>query len=81
VRLAESTWSTWEPHDGVYDFSKLDHVLDAMDKAGIHVIVGTPTDQGKRQLLIGGAGSGKVVWTGTAEPACSARQRYPFLAW
>lgn len=43
VRLAESTWSTWEPHDGVFDFSKLDHVLDAMDKAGIHVIVGTPT--------------------------------------
>ncbi|HEY4208239.1 MAG TPA: beta-galactosidase, partial [Puia sp.] len=43
VRLAESTWSTWEPHDGVFDFSKLDHVLDAMDRAGINVIVGTPT--------------------------------------
>lgn len=43
VRLAESTWGLWEPHDGVFDFSKLDHVLDAMDKAGIHVIIGTPT--------------------------------------
>ncbi len=43
VRLAESTWGLWEPRDGVFDFSKLDHVLDAMDKAGIRVIIGMPT--------------------------------------
>ncbi len=43
VRIAESTWSTVEPQDNVYDFSHIDRVLDAMHKNGIHVIVGTPT--------------------------------------
>jgi beta-galactosidase len=43
VRIAESTWSTVEPQEGVYDFSHIDRVLNAMHKAGIHVIIGTPT--------------------------------------
>ncbi|OWR26665.1 beta-galactosidase [Saccharibacillus sp. O23] len=43
VRIAESTWSTHEPQNGVFDFSSVDRVLDAMHKAGISVIVGTPT--------------------------------------
>jgi beta-galactosidase len=43
VRIAESTWSTVEPTEGVFDFSHIDRVLDAMHKANIHVIVGTPT--------------------------------------
>ena len=43
VRIAESTWSTLEPHDGVFDFTSIDRVLAAMHQANIHVIVGTPT--------------------------------------
>ena len=43
VRIAESTWGTLEPREGVFDFSHVDRVLNAMDKAGIKVIVGTPT--------------------------------------
>jgi beta-galactosidase len=43
VRIAESTWSTVEPQDNVFDFTHIDRVLDAMHKAGIQVIVGTPT--------------------------------------
>jgi beta-galactosidase len=43
VRIAESTWSTVEPQDGVFDFTHIDRVLNAMHKAGISVIVGTPT--------------------------------------
>lgn len=43
VRIAESTWSTLEPQEGVFDFSHIDRVLQAMGEAGIHVIVGTPT--------------------------------------
>ena len=43
VRIAESTWSTVEPQEGVYDFKHIDRVLDAMNKAGIKVIIGTPT--------------------------------------
>lgn len=43
VRIAESTWSTVEPQDGVFNFYHIDRVLDAMHKAGIKVIIGTPT--------------------------------------
>jgi len=43
VRIAESTWSTHEPQNGVFDFTSVDRVLDAMHEAGIKVIVGTPT--------------------------------------
>ncbi|WP_040949399.1 beta-galactosidase [Gorillibacterium massiliense] len=43
VRIAESTWSTHEPQDGMFNFSSVDRVLDAMYQAGIDVIIGTPT--------------------------------------
>lgn len=43
VRIAESTWSTHEPQNGIFDFTSVDWVLDAMHEAGIKVIVGTPT--------------------------------------
>jgi len=43
VRIAESSWGTLEPQEGVFDFSHVDRVLNAMDKTGIKVIVGTPT--------------------------------------
>ncbi|NML66284.1 beta-galactosidase [Hymenobacter sp. RP-2-7] len=43
VRIAESTWSTLEPQEGVFDFTHVDRVLNAMHKAGISVIIGTPT--------------------------------------
>ncbi len=43
VRIGESTWSTLEPQDGVFDFRHLDAVLDSMADAGISVILGTPT--------------------------------------
>ena len=43
VRIAESTWSTVEPQDNVFDFTSIDRVLNAMHKGGIKVIIGTPT--------------------------------------
>jgi beta-galactosidase len=43
VRMGESTWSLWEPEDGHFDYSWMDRVVDAMGKAGIKVILGTPT--------------------------------------
>ena len=42
-RIAESTWSTCEPQEGVFDFSHVERVMDAMEEAGINVIIGTPT--------------------------------------
>ena len=38
VRIAESTWSTVETQDNVFDFSHIDRVLEAMHKGGIQVI-------------------------------------------
>ena len=35
VRIAESTWSTCEPQEGVFDFSHVTRVLDAMEAADL----------------------------------------------
>lgn len=43
VRIGESTWATYEPQPGVFDFNHLTRVIDRMQEAGIKVIVGTPT--------------------------------------
>ena len=43
VRMGESTWSLWEPEDGKFEYAWMDKIVDAMGKAGIKVILGTPT--------------------------------------
>lgn len=43
VRMAESTWSTWEPREGEFDFSILKSTLDLCEKYNMKVIIGTPT--------------------------------------
>jgi beta-galactosidase len=43
VRMGESTWSLWEPEDGRFEYAWMDRVVDAMSRAGIKVILGTPT--------------------------------------
>ena len=43
VRIAESTWSTEQPKEDVFDFSSVIKVMDKMEEAGIDVIIGTPT--------------------------------------
>ena len=43
IRIAESTWSTYEPQEGVFDFTHLHRMLTASQRHNIQVIVGTPT--------------------------------------
>ena len=43
IRIAESTWSTWEPREGEFDFTSLHRMLRGAKRYGIDVIVGTPT--------------------------------------
>lgn len=43
IRIAESTWSTLEPQEGMYDFTHIDRMLDTAARHHISVIVGTPT--------------------------------------
>jgi beta-galactosidase len=43
VRMGESTWSLWEPEDGRFEYAWMDRVVEAMRRAGIKVVMGTPT--------------------------------------
>ena len=43
VRVGESVWSSWEPSEGDFRFAWMDRIIDRMQKAGIKVILGTPT--------------------------------------
>jgi beta-galactosidase len=43
VRVGESTWSSWEPRDGEFQFAWMERLIDRMHRAGIKVILGTPT--------------------------------------
>jgi beta-galactosidase len=43
ARVGESTWGVLEPRDGEFDFAWLERVIDRLHKAGIKVILGTPT--------------------------------------
>jgi beta-galactosidase len=43
VRVGESTWSSWEPRDGEFQFAWMQRVLDRLQQAGIKTILGTPT--------------------------------------
>jgi beta-galactosidase len=43
IRVGESTWGVLEPSDGRFDLDWLGRVLDRAHRAGIKVILGTPT--------------------------------------
>ena len=43
IRIAESTWSTWEPQEGIFDFTHLHRMLECAQKHNLSVIIGTPT--------------------------------------
>lgn len=43
IRVGESTWTTWEPEDGVFDLDWLQPIVDGAHERGISTILGTPT--------------------------------------
>ncbi len=43
VRLGESTWTSWEPREGEFEFAWMERILDRLHAARIQVILGTPT--------------------------------------
>lgn len=43
VRVGESSWGLWEPQDGHFEFAWMDRAVDRLHKAGIRIIMGTPT--------------------------------------
>ncbi len=43
VRMGEFTWGLCEPEDGKYDFSWLKRVMNILGRAGIKIVLATPT--------------------------------------
>ena len=43
VRICEFAWSRMEPADGVFDFSWVDAAIDAAQRHGLAVVLGTPS--------------------------------------
>jgi beta-galactosidase len=43
VRIGEFAWSRLEPRRGEFDFSWLDRAMDVLAKAGLKIVLGTPT--------------------------------------
>lgn len=43
VRMGEFAWGLYEPEEGRYDFGWMQRALDQMHKAGLLVVLGTPT--------------------------------------
>jgi beta-galactosidase len=43
VRMGEFAWGLYEPEEGKYDFDWMHRAMNVMAKAGIKVILGTPT--------------------------------------
>jgi beta-galactosidase len=43
IRIGEFMWHELEPREGQFNFTLLDHVLDAAEDVGLEVMLGTPT--------------------------------------
>ncbi|HEV2682218.1 MAG TPA: beta-galactosidase, partial [Rhodanobacter sp.] len=43
THMAEFSWTYLEPEEGHFDFEWLDHAIDLADKAGLRVVLGTPS--------------------------------------
>ena len=94
VRVGESTWSSWEPRDGEFQFDWMERVLDRLHEAGIKVILGTPTYsiptwlyKEHPEIVVTHNGSFPPLWNpdDPSYPSASApgfygpRQNYDFL--
>src|SRR6185312_3039368 len=43
THMAEFDWTYLEPEEGHFDFAWLDHAIDLASKAGLRVVLGTPS--------------------------------------
>ncbi len=51
VRIGEFAWSRLEPNPGEYDFAWLDKAVATLAKAGLKVVMGTPTATPPKWLI------------------------------
>jgi beta-galactosidase len=51
VRIGEFAWSRLEPQRGTFDFAWLDRAMDVLGKAGLKIVLGTPTATPPKWLI------------------------------
>ena len=51
VRIGEFAWSRYEPRRGQFDWGWLDRALEILGKAGLNVVLGTPTATPPKWLM------------------------------
>jgi beta-galactosidase len=51
VRIGEFAWSRLEPSRGNFDFTWLDRAMDVLTKAGLKIVLGTPTATPPKWLI------------------------------
>lgn len=51
VRIGEFAWSLMEPTPGIYDWGWLDRAIDVLGKAGLKVVLGTPSATPPRWMI------------------------------
>ena len=51
VRIGEFAWSLMEPTPGTYDWGWLDRAIDVLGKAGLKVVLGTPSATPPRWMI------------------------------
>jgi beta-galactosidase len=82
VRMGEFTWGICEPEEGKYDFEWLKRAMDLLGKAGIHIVLGTPTAAPpiwlakKHPEILPVDESGRVLNEGTRRATCLNSNAY-----
>lgn len=82
VRMGEFTWGLCEREEGKYDFEWLHRVMDVMQKAGIQVVLGTPTAAPplwltqKHPEILPVDEHGRVMAPGTRRACCLCNDHY-----
>ena len=51
VRIGEFAWSRYEPRRGAFDWGWLDRAMDVLAKAGLKIVLGTPTATPPKWLM------------------------------
>jgi beta-galactosidase len=86
VRVAEFAWGLMEPSEGKFDFSWLHRSVDVLHKAGISVILGTPSAApppwltAKYPEVMEVNAAGVLLSPGTRRFTCPTNQRYRELS-
>ncbi len=86
VRIAEFAWALMEPAEGKFDFSWLHRSVDTLHKAGIDVILGTPSAAPPPWLttkypdVMEVNSAGVLLSPGTRRFTCPTNQQYRTLS-